>query len=663
MQATWNKYKLNFKQIIGTSRGTMQNHNIWFIFITYNNITGIGECAPLPNLSLDNLAEIESKLDFVCNNISKYFNSPNSLKNDFENYPAIRFAVELAFLDLKNKGCGQYFKTNLQQNVENTDEIDINGLIWMGESDFIKSQIDNKLTENWKCIKIKIGNLDFTKELEFLKQIREQLPKEKLTIRLDANGAFDKTNVFEKLNMLSKYDIHSIEQPVMAGQFELMSDICKNSPIPIALDEELIKITSNKKRQEMLDFIKPQYIILKPSLVGGFLECESWINLAKQRNINYWLTSALESNIALKSIAQWVVYKNIKGFQGLGTGKLYTNNIPCVSFINSSNKLVISNDKTAHNLHKFNINWLNSNKDIELKTSGSTGKPKTINALKQDLINSSLLSAKIFKLQKNNTALLCLPIDYIAGKMMVVRSFIIGLDLKIIKPCSNPMQNITESFDFVAMTPMQAENLSIKTISKIKILIIGGAKISFKLENFLNKINKTTEIYETYGMTETYTHIAIRKIESGQKNNPTQKIFKALDGITFKIDKRGCLIVNNKHLSVKKTITNDLVEIYNEKSFKLLGRVDNIINSGGIKIIPEQIEEKIKLINNLNFRIQISSEKDNILGEKIILIVENQKKITLKELNFTNLNNYEIPKKIINVNEFKETKSGKIIRT
>ncbi len=323
LKASFTKHILNFKQAGGTSRGVLHEKPSWFlkIFDADNpEIFGIGECSIIPNLSPDDYEKLEPLIQKVCEDIDFYKNNFDKLTR----FPSVQFALETALLDLKNKGQRILFPSEFTLG---KDVIDINGLIWMGSKEFMQSQIKEKIEEGFKCIKLKIGALNFEEELNILKGIRKEYNTNEIELRLDANGAFHPSHALEKLKRLSGFNIHSIEQPIKAGQFEVMASLCEHSPIPIALDEELIGIWNPNEKQNLLTQIKPQFIILKPSLLGGLEKSLGWINLANKNQTGWWVTSALESNIGLNAIAQWTYQLQNKLPQGLGTGKLFTNNI------------------------------------------------------------------------------------------------------------------------------------------------------------------------------------------------------------------------------------------------------------------------------------------------------------------------------------------------
>ena len=305
----------------------------------------------------------------------------------------------------------------------------------------------------------------------------------------------------------------------------------------------------------------------------------------------------------------------------------------------------------------FLLHWLDDSDIIEITTSGTTGTPKKILVKKQFMVNSSLSTGEFLNLKENNTALLALPVDFIAGKMMLVRAIILGLSIDIVKPCSSPLANIDKNYDFIALTPMQAIH-SIEYLHKVRKIILGGAPISLELEEKLQKI--PTEIYATYGMTETVSHIAMRKIS--EKN--TKPIYKAMPNVSFSQDKRNCLVINCEKVSDTQIITNDYVSLISSTEFEWKGRYDNIINSGGIKIFPENIEHQLsKYIEDPFF---IWHEYDDILGQKAVLIIESAKEkyfdLLEKLTKNKNFKKYEIPKKIYFLENFSYTENGKIQR-
>ncbi|WP_338793204.1 o-succinylbenzoate synthase [Bernardetia sp. MNP-M8] len=327
--ASYKKHRLKFRFVAGTSRGTMTERDTYFIYLSKkdnNKIIGTGEISPLSGLSIDFLPNLENIIIDVCKRIEKA--SIKSLSDIFalipDSLPAVRFGFETAFLDLENNGKRIIYKNDFSLNQK---PIPINGLVWMGDFEFMQSQLEEKLEQGFSCIKLKIGAINFEKECKLLESIRKRFDENQITIRVDANGAFPANEALKKLEVLSNYAIHSIEQPIMANQWYEMRRLCAETPLPIALDEELIPLVNLEDKKQMLDYIKPQFLIFKPTLLGGLQKTAEWIELCKERNIDWWITSALESNIGLNAISQFVANYNPTLPQGLGTGKLYHNNI------------------------------------------------------------------------------------------------------------------------------------------------------------------------------------------------------------------------------------------------------------------------------------------------------------------------------------------------
>ncbi|CAM3434836.1 O-succinylbenzoate synthase [Flavobacterium longum] len=320
MKATYKKYILQFKRPSGTSRGVMTEKETYFLILESGGKRGIGECGLLRGLSIDDRPDYEEKLQWVCGNIHL---GEAVLWEAMMAFPSIQFGIETAFRSLEAANPFVPFPSAF---TDGTQHIPINGLVWMGDANFMRTQIEQKLAEGFRCVKLKIGAIDFEAELDLLRSIRDRFDTKTIEIRVDANGAFSATDASEKIDRLSRFGIHSIEQPIKPNQIEAMAQLCTETPIPIALDEELIGMFAMSGKEKLLQKIQPQYIILKPSLVGGFRGCAEWISLAKKYGIGWWITSALESNIGLNAIAQWTFLQQNPMPQGLGTGALYTNN-------------------------------------------------------------------------------------------------------------------------------------------------------------------------------------------------------------------------------------------------------------------------------------------------------------------------------------------------
>ena len=321
MKALYSKYILNFKEPGGTSRGILRSKETYFLKILDKDRIGIGECALFRGLSVDDRSDYEEKLQWLCNNIHLDL---TFLLSELLEFPSIQFGMEQALLSLKSKDPFVIYPSKFTQGHGN---IVINGLIWMGSTSFMQKQIEKKIKAGFKTLKLKIGAIDFKSEVEMIKSIRKDFSVNEIELRVDANGAFQPGDALEKLKRLSDFELHSIEQPIKTDQWYEMADLCTNSPLPIALDEELIGVFKTMDKEKMLQIIRPQYIILKPSLIGGFKGSDEWINIAKRHNVVWWITSALESNIGLNAIAQYTYTLQTLIPQGLGTGSLFTNNI------------------------------------------------------------------------------------------------------------------------------------------------------------------------------------------------------------------------------------------------------------------------------------------------------------------------------------------------
>lgn len=318
---------LHFKNPAGTSRGIYNIRRSWFLKLTSDEkagCTGWGECAPLPALSCDDIENYGDVLRGFCDN----FERTGIIDYDkMRNFPSMLFGLETALAHF-NAGNEMLFDTPFGRGETG---IPINGLVWMGSFEEMSARIEEKIRLGFGCIKLKIGSIDFDKEIELIRQIRGRYGNDVIELRVDANGAFTFEEAQDRLETLARYDIHSIEQPIKAGQWENMACLCRHSPLPIALDEELIGVNQCQRKRDLLDTIKPAYIILKPSLHGGMSGTREWVALARELNIGSWVTSALESNVGLNAIAHLTadIYgKDITIPQGLGTGLLFNDNIP-----------------------------------------------------------------------------------------------------------------------------------------------------------------------------------------------------------------------------------------------------------------------------------------------------------------------------------------------
>ena len=313
---------LHFKQPAGTSRGVYHTRQVWYLLLTDTDSGryGVGECAPLPDLSCDALPDYEHVLNRLC----RTFEAEGRIDYDaLRPYPSVLFGLETALLHLQAGGV-RFFPTPFAAGEEG---IPINGLIWMGNFDEMARRLEEKMKLGFRCIKLKIGAIDFDREVALLERVRQRFSPREVELRVDANGAFSPADARQKLEILSRFCLHSIEQPIRAGQWKEMAALCADTPFPIALDEELIGVNDPVRKAELLDTIRPQYIILKPSLHGGLHGAKEWIDLATGRGIGSWVTSALETNVGLNAIAQWTATLHPRMPQGLGTGLLFTDNV------------------------------------------------------------------------------------------------------------------------------------------------------------------------------------------------------------------------------------------------------------------------------------------------------------------------------------------------
>ncbi|MDQ1166931.1 AMP-binding protein [Flavobacterium sp. SORGH_AS_0622] len=338
-----------------------------------------------------------------------------------------------------------------------------------------------------------------------------------------------------------------------------------------------------------------------------------------------------------------LTHKNVHNYFKLNGYHLNAKDLCRVAY-----SFIKEGDAYEQSIGEFFLDWFDKKEYIEMTTSGTTGLPKLVRLQKQAMIHSALATGDFFDLKPGDKALLCLPTQFIAGKMMLVRSLILGLELDVVSPSLHPLALNSKTYDFVAMVPLQVQN-SIKELSKVRKLIIGGAKMDSSLEEQLLPLK--TEIYETYGMTETITHIAAKRLGDS--------VFSILPNVKISQDDRQCLVINVSTISDEPIVTNDLVELVNEQQFIFLGRIDNVINSGGVKLIPEQIEAK--LIGKINNRFFVTGLPDTVLGEKLVLVIEGEKQDFPADF-FDVLGKYEKPKEIVFVSKFKENENGKLLR-
>ena len=641
LDISYHAHPLEFIKPAQTSRDVLYSKPSFIITVCdKHGRKGVGECSLIPGLSIESEKDVISFLEKQSRNSTfKVSDIPQSL-------PSVRFAIETALTSLKRDGEANW-----------TGGIPINGLVWMDSAKGMLEQVDILVSKGFKTIKLKVGTLPFKEEIELLQEIRRKCPTEEFTIRIDANGAFgrdsgDGLTPSEKLEALSNadLDIHSIEQPIPAGQYDEMEMLCATSPIPIALDEELIGVNSQAERRVLLEKIKPQYLILKPSLIGGLKESEKWMELANRLGIGWWVTSALESNVGLSAIAEWtagLLENNPKLLglaQGLGTGGLFKNNTDSSMYIEDG-KLYSQPEKLGSitiqgqtfplssegandfdtykgrpiwtdEIAKTLVEWFaNPSTSLSFKTSGSSGSPREISHERESVISSAKDTIKFFGLGPGTRVAFALPIDFVAGRLMLVRAIVGGLNLEIIEPSSRP--SFTNPVDFIALTPLQCSSLlsDFPVVSKV---LLGGGVMS---EGLKSKLPKEIEFWEGFGMTETITHIAVRRVTSEETNIP----FTALPGVAFRTNTNGILVIDAHRRGVNDLVTDDLVEIIDTQNFRWLGRNSSVINSGGIKVIPEMVEREIRgLMRPLNCAYLVRGIADDDLGEKVVLRIDSK---------------------------------------
>lgn len=685
---------LHFRQPAGTSRGVYTTRKVWYVLLTSDNYPGrwgIGECAPLPGLSCDDVPNYEDILEKACRDAEKYGEVDH---RELRAWPSILFGLETAFRHFNSNGFSLW-DTPFSRGEAG---IPINGLIWMGDYDSMLRQIEDKMSSGFRCIKLKIGAIGFEEELSLLHHIRRHFPSGEIELRVDANGAFSPSDALEKLTRLAELDIHSIEQPIMAGQWEDMARLTRETPLPIALDEELIGINDLDGKYKLLKAIRPQYIILKPSLHGGMAGSSEWIEEAKCLGIGWWITSALESNIGLNAIAQFCATFNTELPQGLGTGGLFTNNIDmplairkdCLwyepegklpdpddflyTFERSRQYVTIegvgyspedirafSIDQSPFlpELHHFLMEWFDDSPNLKVQTSGSTGTPKQLTVLKARMMESARLTCSFLGLKQGDHALLCMHLQYIGAKMMVVRSLVAGLDLLVREPSGHPLADVDVPLQFAAMVPLQVYNsLNVpeekKRLEQIGNLIIGGGPIDPSLEEQIRKL--PNRVYSTYGMTETLSHIALRRLNGDQAS----QWYTPFDGIELSQSSDGTLIIDAPRIHEGRLTTNDLVELRDDGSFRIIGRKDNVIISGGVKINAEELERKICPL--IPFPFAVTSFEDARFGEALVLITEQAIDDLMRKSLHNVLSDYEYPKHILKTDHIPQTGNGKINR-
>ena len=668
-----------FRQPATTSRGVYHDRSVWYVVITSPDepqLRGVGECAPLYDLSCDYGSDYEARLGQACHQFQQ------TRRIDYEGLrdsPSILFGLETARLSAIASLTGDFHTLFDTPFTRAEAGIPINGLVWMGNYEEMLQRMERKLEDGYRCVKLKIGAIGFDEELDLIRRLRSRYGRDVVELRVDANGAFLPQEAPRRLEQLARYDLHSIEQPIKAGQWKEMAALCRQTPLPIALDEELIGVNDSERKRCLLDEIRPQYLVLKPSLHGGLHGAEEWMRLAAERNVPYWVTSALESNIGLNAIAQWTsavadaiweearakgtADKALPAVHGLGTGLLFEQNYRGTRLEICGDLLWVTDRpqrQFCEEVRRFADEWQSDAPTMTVHTSGSTGHPKPIEVLKSHMAASARMTCRFLDLKPGDTALLCMPLQYIAGKMLAVRCFVGGLRLVPVVPGSHPFSRLHFAPTFVAMTPHQVyETLSVPReaalLRRVRQLIIGGGAVSpqlcAKLQSFPNRV------WSTYGMTETLSHIAMRRLNGAEAS----EVYTPLSGVTLTLDGRGCLVVTALALGVDRLVTNDCAEIFPDGTFRLTGRRDNVICSGGLKIQIEEVERKLA---ELPVTFVITAVTDAEFGEAVTLLFEGEagQVPELKALCREYLSRHEVPKHYFPVSHLPRTETDKPAR-
>lgn len=659
-------HTLQFKQPAGTSRGVYTTRRVWYIVLISADpavrFTGLGECAPLPDLSCDYTPDYEALVRSICEEVER---TQQLDAERWRTYPSILMGLQTAFRSAVGSLRGDYRMLYPSGLTRGERGIPINGLVWMGTYEEMCRRMEEKLSAGFRCVKLKIGAIDFESELSLIKQLRARYSVADVELRVDANGAFAPKEALAKLEALARYDIHSIEQPIRQGQWKELATLCAQSPLPIALDEELIGIHTPEEKAAMLDAVRPQYIVLKPSLHGAFTGAAEWINLAKERHIGYWVTSALESAVGLNAIAQWCAAITPEDAmpQGLGTGQLFVKNVAHFPLFIEGDSLWYGTARDRsfkQEVAAFSRRWLDPSPTLTVQTSGSTGQPRPYEVDKARMWHSALATINALGLQPGNTALLAMPLQYIAGQMMVVRSFAGELQLLSVAPTSHPYASLHEAPDFAALTPMQVyESLKVpherSLMRRTLCLIIGGGAISPALADALKTFPH--KVYSTYGMTETLSHIALRRLNGAEASDE----YMPMPGVNVTLSPSGTLVIHAPALHEAPLVTNDLAVLTPAGGFRILGRRDNVICSGGIKLQIEEIERKL---GDLSVPYQITAVPDDRLGEAVTLLYVADEDLhnVLEAHCRERLSPYEVPRHYLRTSSLPRTDTGKPAR-
>ena len=670
---------LRFLQPAGTSRGVYRERRVWYVAVRYEEggraAFGVGECAPLHDLSADYVSDADyaNLLRSACVQLEQ--NEGRLDTEALRPYPSILFGLETALLSARASLEGDMFRLYDTPFMRSEEGIRINGLVWMGTQQEMLARMEEKLASGFTCVKLKIGAIDFEAEMELIRMLRKRFSPEYVELRVDANGAFRPDEALPKLERLARYGIHSIEQPIRQGQWADMRRICEQSPLPVALDEELIGLHTLEQKREMLREVKPAYVVLKPSLHGGLAGCGEWVREARARDIDYWVTSALESNVGLNAIAAWTstLPEAHRRAQGLGTGMLFERNVEAAGLRIEGECLWRGTAEDAsfrEEARRFREAWSDETPTWSLQTSGSTGRPKRIVVEKARMRLSAETTCRTLGLRKGeDTALLCLPLAYVAGQMQCVRAMLWDMRLVAVKPSSHPLRDLRRAPDFAAMTPMQVyETLhgtrrERRLLRGIRELIIGGGAISPELEKELR--NLPGRVWSTYGMTETLSHVALRRLNG----DGASAYYTPLEGVEVALTEDGCLKLRAAVAGEGWLRMNDLAEFREDGRFRILGRRDNTVVSGGVKLQIESLEERL---SDFPLPFALTSAPDERLGEMLVMVYAGGQGAGGETRAMTagqaeafcrqRLSRFEVPRRFVCVGTLPMTETGKTDR-
>ena len=696
-------YTYQFKRPAGTSRGTLTVKEAYFLEIqgTHNGVSfsGRGECGLLRGLSSDDVPQYEGQVESVVNLLRSWTEEewesvwsasgsvPDALYLSLQPWPSLQFALEQtfksAFENRLGRPLGYFFDSDFSQQ---KGTIPINGLIWMGSSRAMSEEIVEKVGQGYSCIKLKIGAMNWQAEQELVSALRAQYPSSLLEIRVDANGGFSEEETRVVLPALATMGVHSIEQPLPATRREGLARLAAERRVDIALDESLIGLHTAEERNALLDEVKPQWIVIKPSFVGGWRGTEDWIARAESRGIGWWVTSALEGNWGLNAIAQWCGHHGTRGIaQGLGTGTLYSNNFPALTQVKKGQLISLlsplegswmyktyewSDPSLVQEVHSFLRQWFDASLSLCFTTSGTTGEPKVIHLSKSAMAASARMTIAALDLKPGTRALLSLSPTKIGGAMVLVRALVGGWIVDIGTVERNPLRSIppTEGpWDFASWVPQQCVEKS--PMKRIKTLLLGGSEVS--PEELYCATTVAGHVTIGFGMTETVSHIALcRLYPQPQKTKEGEWTYTPLEGVQVQVAPEGELRVQAPHLGIPGwLITSDVVEWQSIGAFTFKGRSDHAINSAGIKIFPEAVEGWVRAALPNGFPRGVATWVSDVQwNQKLVWLSEflTEKEKSTLEACFRKgkqLNPYAVPKAIFIVSVLPKTKNGKILRT